>query len=681
MGLEVRVMSKRLLLLSAAVFALVCCSIGTKCFAEDVSEQLERADDFRNRRDYDDAEAIYKEIAQECAGTDYGLTAQQNLVCLYSTRGRTEEAEATYQQLLTGYGDHDGIAGAVDDIADAYYEQKKYDKALDIYSYMVDTWADSAEAAGAQAGIARANIALGKEEAAQAAIDKLVGDFSHSANIADAVDEVADKYRDASKYDKAMELYKYVVNTWPESEQAIGSQGCIVRINIALGDDPNAKAAVDKLIAEFGGRDDIVEAVRDVAEEYQEAKKYEKAIELYNYVVDNWRESEEAIESQRCIVRINIELGDDPNAKVAIDELIAKFAGRDDIAEQVQDVAGEYQNAKRYDKAVELYKYVIDNWPGDRQAIWSQLGVVRLYIGLGDDPNTEAAIDKLVRDFSSNTELPAALNRIAEIYEGLKKYEESRSFYEQVIQRAPDSVLAKKAEVAIRKVDFLSLVDSVIDANSAEAAGITIPDFNEQPGFPNSVFLVAEKRFYKGRYRQAIELWEFIQEEYPQSPLRSKIPFLLATCYERLKDTDNAIKYYKQVLEQYPDSKYAYRAPYNLGTLYGRDKRDYEQAIYWFQQQRKLYSNEVFGDWALYGEGLAYAFRLRDYEKGAEVFESYMEIYPAGKHIEIIRYNLARCYEKMGDKAKAIELLEEGLQEYPDMVFAESYREKLAQLR
>ena len=71
--LEVRVMSKRLLLLSAVVFALVSCGVGTKCFAEDGSEQLERADDLRDARNYGEAEAIYKDVAEDYAGTQFGL--------------------------------------------------------------------------------------------------------------------------------------------------------------------------------------------------------------------------------------------------------------------------------------------------------------------------------------------------------------------------------------------------------------------------------------------------------------------------------------------------------------------------------------------------------------------------------------------------------------------------------
>jgi len=37
-----------------------------------------------------------------------------------------------------------------------------------------------------------------------------IDDFSDNDEIAHAVDQVADEYRDAKKYEKALELYKYV---------------------------------------------------------------------------------------------------------------------------------------------------------------------------------------------------------------------------------------------------------------------------------------------------------------------------------------------------------------------------------------------------------------------------------------------------------------------------------------
>jgi len=595
-------MPKRLLLLSAVAFALVYWGAGAKCLAEqvDVSAQFEQADEYEEDGKYKDAEVIYKGIAEAYAGKEDGLRAQQKLVCLYIERGRTAEAETAYQGLLAGYagyGDDNVIADAVDDVADAYRDVKKYDKALEIYSYVVDTWPGSKQAVGSHGGIARVNIALGREESAQAAIDKLFEGFSDNEDIANAVRDVANEYREVKKYEKALGFYKQVVDSWPESEEAMDSQEDVAKLYIELGDDPNAEAAVDKLIADFAGRDEIADAVDDVADEYLEVKKYEKALELYKYVVDSWPESEQALGSQGCIVRINIELGDDPNWDAAVDKLIADFAGRDETADAVHDAANGYRDVKKYEKALELYKYVVDSWPERKQTIWSQAAIAKLYIELGDDPNAKVAVDKLIADFSANSDLPAALNLVGEIYEKAGKFEEAKSVYQQVLQQNPDRRLAQKVERAILKVDVLPVMRSGDDANIVEAIDKLIADFNDHPGLAKAVFEIAKKYHDMGQltfneaceyergpnqpgkarareyFRRALAVAErIIIEELTESDGDATVEAynLAAECCHRLGKFENAIDYYQEVVDRCPECKYAWRAQFLVGHSYKR---------------------------------------------------------------------------------------------------------------
>lgn len=60
---------------------------------------------------------------------------------------------------------------------------------------------------------------------AEAAYAVMLADFAGNAGLAKAVDHVADKYREIWNYHKALELCRYVVSRWPESEHAAQSQG------------------------------------------------------------------------------------------------------------------------------------------------------------------------------------------------------------------------------------------------------------------------------------------------------------------------------------------------------------------------------------------------------------------------------------------------------------------------
>ncbi len=207
-----------------------------------------------------------------------------------------------------------------------------------------------------------------------------------------------------------------------------------------------------------------------------------------------------------------------------------------------------------------------------------------------------------------------------------------------------------------------------------------IADFNDHPGADSAIFQIGELYFYKENYSEAIELWEFILTAYPESQRESEIPYLLATCYNRLDNYKKAIQYYTKVVEQYPDSRYGWRAPYRLGIMYRRLK-DYDQSVYWFEQQRNLYSNDSLSQHALFFQGIVYLFNMNKYSEAADIFVEYVELYPETENAPLAFSNLATCHEKMGDKSMAIALLQVALSVYPDTIFAKDIIDKLRELQ
>ena len=509
-------MHREFLLLSAVVFALVYCGVGVKCFAQegDVSALFEQAERCEKDANYVEAEAIYKDIAKDDAGTEYGLRAQQKLACLYIKIGRMAEAETAYQELLAGYSDHNSVADAVDEVADAYRGVKKFEKALEIYSYLVDTWGESEQAIGSQGCIARINVKLGREEAAQEATDKLIGSFSSNEGTANAVDEVADAYRNVKKYEKALELYKYILDSWPESEQAMGTQTAVAKLNIECGDDPNAEAAVDKLIVEFAERNDIADFVDDVADKYWEVKRYEKALELYKYIVDSWPESEQAIGSHGCIARVNIECGDDPNAEAAVDKLIADFSANSGFPTVLCEIAGGYEKVNKYQDAKGVYQQIIEHEPNSPEAGKAQLDIAKVdvlsLIESGDDTVVPDALDYMIADFYEHSYLGEAIFRVGEKY-----YNE---------------------------------------AFSCENRG-----------------LESESKDY---FSKTVAVWEVIITKVPESGITAYTYHLTADCYRRLGQYEKAIDYYREIVANWPAYKNAGYAQFLIGYSYKKMRRD-----------------------------------------------------------------------------------------------------------
>ncbi len=468
--------------------------------------QLEQAKTYQKQRQYGQAERIYQQILRDYTGTDHAFEAQKNFIILYAIWDKQAQAETAFQQLLTSFSDHRDIAQAVHDIAYQHRLLHKYEKANQLDQHVIDNWPESDYALLAQMDLAKHYVDRGAA-AAEAAVDKLLVDFSDSPLIARAVHDVAQHYRQSGKYEKANELYRHVIDNWPHSEHAMWSEVDLIKTNIALGRDSVVKVAVDQLLADFTNNTFIAQAVHDIAYQHRLSRKYEKANQLDQHVIDNWPESDYALLAQMDLAKYYVNRGDTA-AEAAVDKLLADFADNPLIARAIHDVAQHYSLSGRYEKANEHYQYVIDHWPQTEYAELSRIDLaetnVLSLIDTGDDTTTDAALDNLIADFT------------------------------------------------------------------------------EYPGLQESVFVIGEK-YYNDAFRcekegkasqarenfqKALQTWEIIITELPESIVTGWAYNFAADCYRRAGQYEKAIEYYQKVVDVWPDYEYAWDALFRIGRNY-----------------------------------------------------------------------------------------------------------------
>jgi len=261
---------------------------------------------------------------------------------------------------------------------------------------------------------------------------------------------------------------------------------------------------LDNLIADFNDQQGLPEALYQVADQYHDRRRYEKARQLYQYIADNLPE-EYVILSRGSLIMLDIGLGNEANAQAALDSLIADFSDNPLIARVIWDTAQVYRELKKYEKANELYQHVIDNWPKAEHAILSRGGVVMADIGLGNDPNAQAAIDSLIADFNDHPVLPEAVFIIGEQY------------YNEAFRCENEG----------------------LDTESEDC------------------------------FQKAVAIWERIIEELPvKLPQTAHAWCFSAICYGRLGQHTKAIECYQRVVDYWPDYKYAWSAQFQIGSSY-----------------------------------------------------------------------------------------------------------------
>jgi len=319
--------------------------------------------------------------------------------------------------------------------ARAYQANEQYAEAEQIYMDIIRQYPGTDYALNAQKDLAFVYIQAGNDSAAGQAIDTLKNDYTGHPELFTNIYEFAKYYRRRGKLDKARELYQYVFENCPDSDLAAKSLRWVASCEIESGNYSAAEQAIDTLKNDYAGHPELGWLYK-LGDEYRRQKKYEEAKQLYQYILDNYPDSEYLIWAKAGIIQSDIALGNDPNITEELDGLIADFVDNPGLPEALciigedygvkaselkkkgleteadeyfrkavsvwERVIHEFPNSDlvprayycsagcyghelaEYEKAIEYYQKILDNWPyfDYRRASYAQFGITRCYQNL-----------------------------------------------------------------------------------------------------------------------------------------------------------------------------------------------------------------------------------------------------------------------------------------------------------
>jgi tetratricopeptide (TPR) repeat protein len=517
----------------------------------------------------------------------YALWSQVQIIksCI-SDADETAAADAATNKLISVFSAQPTLPTEIWKIANRFDGLERIEKAIELHKYNVDNFPNDENAMLSQIYIVYScigNVKDGNDTAVDAAIDKLTSVFSARPDLPRELYKIAGKFKGLKMLDKAYQYYQYVAENFSDNDHALMAQQQMVSLNLKLGDQAGASADVEKLIADFKEDENIAEAVSQVAKTYRANKKFTEAIELYNYVLENHPDDVFAIWAQVRITEINIELGVDEAIDAAVGKLRTEFSEHPLIGEALYTVAEYFSRAKKHDKSTELHQYNIAQHPEDMYAMRSQAKIIASHIRNINESDADAAIEKLISVFSSQSTLPQEVYQVANIYKDAGQSSSAIRLYQRVSQTWPDddsAILSQKGIAMINiSLEHHAAVDAVI--------GAMIVDFNDRPLLPKALLEIGEQYYNialrnknKGlavesqeNFQKARAVWERIITELPPSPISPDVYFLSAENYVSLDQKKKAAVYYQKVVDNWPDYKYSWHSQYLVARIYKNLKR------------------------------------------------------------------------------------------------------------
>ena len=295
---------------------------------------------------------------------------------------------------------------------------------------------------------------------------------------------------------------------------------------IQTGKIAEADAATTEMMALSKSQDKGI-ALQQIAGTYQNAGQADKAIQLCEYVLQNWPNEGFSIWVSMSMAISQIDKGYITTADATIERIIDDYPNNADLPNVLSIIADIYVWHKKYDKAERIYQFIESKAPGSSWAAKVRLSIARGEIlNLIESKNyllAEQRINSVITDFAGNADLAEMLYCIAKGYEWQVKLEEAKSVCQKIIERCPQSSRSEWARMSISEINICSLLVLKETESAQIAYDDFIINFSSHSEFPESLHNIARAWIWGGNYLTANNIYNRIIRDYPNSPVANKV--------------------------------------------------------------------------------------------------------------------------------------------------------------
>ncbi len=427
-----------------------------------------------------------------------------------------------------------------------------------------------------------------------------------------------------------------------------------------------------------------------------------------------------------------IKEGNYADAEKWLHRLIADFSGSVEEVKVIHDIAQQYQESNKLEKAIELSEYLIANGPRTNHSVWLQMRLAVCNIVLENDEEAQEAISTLSSEYSQDPNLPMTLYILAEQYRVSWRYEEARDLYQLIIRKHPDSEYAAKARFGLLASIVLTMIGqesySLAEMKTEEFAA----EFSSHPDLPAMLLDIAQRFVWSREYERAKRIYELIMQRFPDSSYAQQaqsgltkmtqisdvifnliktgsneqvqasldeladafadnydLPLIFkhfGLKYEELGKFKEAKKVYQQITWRFPDTTVADYAKLDVHRMdilsfmkieHESDAQAmFDSMLADFEGHPHLASSVILTaeGYYLIADELAStgaSAQSREYtEKAIETAKLITERFPGSHEVPNACCFIGQCYNKLGDYGKSAEFYQKVAEDYPDYELA-----------
>jgi len=625
------------------------------------------AETLRQNGRYDDALAIYREVAAQTGNGTEKARAQIAIGRTYLDKKDYEQAA----QVLRGITDDKNIPPSLrTDAQVAMADLLRRRNDLDGARQLLETIQREAEDINLRQ-MAQSHIAsIHMEQGNLAEAEKIYQEMRRTPDDetyrrVEAEMGLAEVARQRGQYEAARRLYQHARELSPEAQFQINALFAIAQSYIAESRLDQAAEIFRQILADHGqNRDAKINAELGLANILFERGKQDEALAAYHRIAEEYGNAQQVYWALSGIAQIHAQRGNVQEADKAYEEIKRRFPENTlGLADAKLNQANMLKNSGQREEAEKLYREIQQTYPGSRQAAASIEALGQIGLEFQDYSQAQQQFEKLLSDFKQD---PDATYQGHIGLANLERQQGKPLEALAVVERA--LAAAKRRDQIIQTMVMKAQIQQ--EAGQMTQADQTyeklLQDYSDH-AWAKSEALTGRGnlRMAQGQFTEAAGLFEEVAEAFRGQPAADNALQALAGAYLALNQPERVIPLIERLAAEHRDDPNAViNVRMNLANKYATEGR-YPQAAALLERTMTEYKGLPQTAWVKHALAQL-AMAKRDWATAAAIYQAIREEFsgnrPAVIDAELGLADLARI---QGEHDEALAAYEKVAEQYP----------------
>jgi tetratricopeptide (TPR) repeat protein len=316
-----------------------------------------------------------------------------------------------------------------------------------------------------------------------------------------------------------------------------------------------------------------------------------------------------------------------------------------------------------YSKAAETYLRVIKNTANQKTSELSNLGLGWSYIKLERYKDAEEVLNKINSASFDKKNQEILLLGKGILFSQTARFEDALRTYTDLcnIASSPDIIL----QAYLGRAEALYNLSKYSEAIELYKEATQKIDPDDKSVKIAALCLAADAYQDADQYEKAIESYDNILKDYPDSLYSDYLQYQIGLCFLRMTNYEAAILAFKTLLSNFPKSKLIDEVSYALGLVYFQ-KEDYNKSIEILKDFLEGFKDSLLRSDAMYLLGSS-LYNLGKFLEAIDVFKEIVKSYSQDtKLVQLAEYEIADCFYRLGNEEEALNRFNTLRSKYPD---------------